>query len=493
MIAVGRGRAVRRLVLRRAPAARPAVAHPLDQGRPGRVRRPWPASSTTSTWWSPCTATAGRALDHPAAGRAATAPWPSTSAATCGPRCPPTTSPPTSTASRPRCAACTPSNPVNLPPGGGVQLELPPRVRGTSPLWWDWEGPGLTPHTEPLVEGLAAAAGPGPPDRRLAPLVPLDRSRHPIRRSPTLPVRQRKRARRSDAQRRAEGSASDEAHGLEAEAQRTTSPPALRPEPLDHPRGVGGAGSGSGRAAGSAGPARTRARRARPAATPVRWSRHLGTGEAGADGLDGARPSSARFDEDRASATTPRRRAGWPSAGRRSRRRPVGGHPRGSTGPRTRTWRWSSSQPKVSAAPGVGGQLGCLGRREVREERRSRARRRRGRSTKRASGRPVGVDRGQHHGVRLGALGGDGVVVPALPLARSGRGRGRPRRSRRSRTRCGDQRWSCSEPAPPKAAPVENVTRDGHGGRSNRSGRATTPSPKASVARPCRHVLNCSP
>jgi phage replication-related protein YjqB (UPF0714/DUF867 family) len=51
-----------------------------------------------------------------------------------------------------------PQNPVNLPRGAGVQLELPPRVRGTSPLWWDWEGPALTPHTESLVDGLAAAA-----------------------------------------------------------------------------------------------------------------------------------------------------------------------------------------------------------------------------------------------------------------------------------------------------------------------------------------------
>ncbi|MGI9646559.1 MAG: poly-gamma-glutamate hydrolase family protein, partial [Ilumatobacteraceae bacterium] len=30
-----------------------------------------------------------------------------------------------------------PDNPVNLPPDGGVQIELPPRVRGSSPLWWD--------------------------------------------------------------------------------------------------------------------------------------------------------------------------------------------------------------------------------------------------------------------------------------------------------------------------------------------------------------------
>ncbi len=51
-----------------------------------------------------------------------------------------------------------PRNPVNLPPRRGVQIELPPRVRGSSPLWWDWEGPGLTPHTEALIEALAAAA-----------------------------------------------------------------------------------------------------------------------------------------------------------------------------------------------------------------------------------------------------------------------------------------------------------------------------------------------
>ena len=49
-------------------------------------------------------------------------------------------------------------NPVNLPTHQGVQIELPPRVRGSSPLWWDWEGPGLTPHTESLIDGLAAAA-----------------------------------------------------------------------------------------------------------------------------------------------------------------------------------------------------------------------------------------------------------------------------------------------------------------------------------------------
>jgi phage replication-related protein YjqB (UPF0714/DUF867 family) len=51
-----------------------------------------------------------------------------------------------------------PANPVNLPRGRGVQLELPPRVRGSSPLWWDWEGPGHVPHTESLIAALAMAA-----------------------------------------------------------------------------------------------------------------------------------------------------------------------------------------------------------------------------------------------------------------------------------------------------------------------------------------------
>lgn len=50
-----------------------------------------------------------------------------------------------------------PRNPVNIPPGTGVQIELPPRVRGTTPLFWDWEGPDLPPHTRALIAGLAAA------------------------------------------------------------------------------------------------------------------------------------------------------------------------------------------------------------------------------------------------------------------------------------------------------------------------------------------------
>lgn len=54
------------------------------------------------------------------------------------------------------------ANPVNLPPAGGVQLELPPRVRGRSPVWKDWPGPGLVPHTEALIDGLVAAASSWP-------------------------------------------------------------------------------------------------------------------------------------------------------------------------------------------------------------------------------------------------------------------------------------------------------------------------------------------
>jgi phage replication-related protein YjqB (UPF0714/DUF867 family) len=54
-----------------------------------------------------------------------------------------------------------PDNPVNRPRQGGVQLELPPRVRGLGPFWEHHRrrhGPRLAPHTEALVAGLAHAA-----------------------------------------------------------------------------------------------------------------------------------------------------------------------------------------------------------------------------------------------------------------------------------------------------------------------------------------------
>ncbi len=51
-----------------------------------------------------------------------------------------------------------PRNPVNLTRGGGVQIELPPRVRGAGPLWSSWEGPEPVPHTASLIDGLVASA-----------------------------------------------------------------------------------------------------------------------------------------------------------------------------------------------------------------------------------------------------------------------------------------------------------------------------------------------
>lgn len=51
-----------------------------------------------------------------------------------------------------------PRNPVNLTRLGGVQIELPPRVRGAGPLWSSWEGPEPVPHTAALIEGLVASA-----------------------------------------------------------------------------------------------------------------------------------------------------------------------------------------------------------------------------------------------------------------------------------------------------------------------------------------------
>ena len=50
-----------------------------------------------------------------------------------------------------------PNNPVNGPRHGGVQIELPPRVRGSSPLWWDWEAQHPTPHTAALIDALVDA------------------------------------------------------------------------------------------------------------------------------------------------------------------------------------------------------------------------------------------------------------------------------------------------------------------------------------------------
>lgn len=50
-----------------------------------------------------------------------------------------------------------PDNPVNRVPGGGVQLELPPRVRGSGPGWAEHLGRGVPPWCG-LIDALAGAA-----------------------------------------------------------------------------------------------------------------------------------------------------------------------------------------------------------------------------------------------------------------------------------------------------------------------------------------------
>jgi phage replication-related protein YjqB (UPF0714/DUF867 family) len=52
-----------------------------------------------------------------------------------------------------------PRNPCNRTRSGGVQLELPPRVRGLTPMARWWPGAGRRfPHVDDLVAALAAAA-----------------------------------------------------------------------------------------------------------------------------------------------------------------------------------------------------------------------------------------------------------------------------------------------------------------------------------------------
>jgi phage replication-related protein YjqB (UPF0714/DUF867 family) len=59
-----------------------------------------------------------------------------------------------------------PDNPVNLPARAGVQIELPPRVRGLGPKWADWVGDGLVPPAQALVDVLAAVASEWSPEDR---------------------------------------------------------------------------------------------------------------------------------------------------------------------------------------------------------------------------------------------------------------------------------------------------------------------------------------
>lgn len=56
-------------------------------------------------------------------------------------------------------------NPVNRPRHGGVQVELPPRVRGMGPYWQGWPKDRTNPHTEALIDALAEAARTWEPTR----------------------------------------------------------------------------------------------------------------------------------------------------------------------------------------------------------------------------------------------------------------------------------------------------------------------------------------
>ena len=64
-----------------------------------------------------------------------------------------------------------PDNPCNRPRLGGVQIELPPRVRGLSPLAEHWPARGIDTrrfaHTQHLIDGLARAALAWEPDGAL--------------------------------------------------------------------------------------------------------------------------------------------------------------------------------------------------------------------------------------------------------------------------------------------------------------------------------------
>ena len=51
-----------------------------------------------------------------------------------------------------------PANPVNLPRKQGVQIELPPRIRGSSPIWADWDHSQMVPPMASLIDGLVDAA-----------------------------------------------------------------------------------------------------------------------------------------------------------------------------------------------------------------------------------------------------------------------------------------------------------------------------------------------
>lgn len=82
-----------------------------------------------------------------------------------------------------------PDNPVNRCRSAGVQLELPPGVRGLTPRWAEWEGPALPPPTEAVVAALATAAQTWPAPSESDPPTVAQGARRSTSQSPPGPRR----------------------------------------------------------------------------------------------------------------------------------------------------------------------------------------------------------------------------------------------------------------------------------------------------------------
>lgn len=81
-----------------------------------------------------------------------------------------------------------PDNPCNRSAGGGVQIELPPRVRGLTPLVLHWPSHDHRtrrfPHVNHLIDGLVAAASTWLPPAAPPPRSPVNGTRPKIAESP---------------------------------------------------------------------------------------------------------------------------------------------------------------------------------------------------------------------------------------------------------------------------------------------------------------------
>lgn len=74
-----------------------------------------------------------------------------------------------------------PDNPVNRAEAAGVQIELPPRIRGASPIWLGWPGDGLVPHTTELIDGLVEALSTWDDESAIAPAAGRQGARRSMR------------------------------------------------------------------------------------------------------------------------------------------------------------------------------------------------------------------------------------------------------------------------------------------------------------------------